>query len=178
MKIYTRTGDLGETGLLNGARVSKSAPRVDAYGEVDELNACLGLVVSGRLDTDLRDMILSIQRKLFSLGAELAAPSRNPAETTKASVGTDDVERLESWIDHLETELASLRQFILPGGDPTAAAIHLARAVCRRAERRMVGLGSDAVTATSIAYINRLSDLLFVLARAINARAGITEEKW
>ena len=178
MKIYTRTGDAGETGLLDGRRVSKAEPRVDAYGEVDELNACLGLVLSAGIDSDLADMVVQIQRQLFSLGASLADPTSSAAGHAKASVGQADVERLEGWIDHLEAELEPLRRFILPGGSSAGAATHLARAVCRRAERRMAALGTEAVGAVVFAYVNRLSDLLFVLARAVNARAGVGQQEW
>ena len=178
MKIYTRTGDAGETGLLDGHRVSKAEPRVDAYGEVDELNACLGLVLSAGVQDDLAEMLVEIQRRLFSLGASLADPTSRAAGHAKASVEPADVERLEGWIDHLEAELEPLRRFILPGGQSAAAAAHLARAVCRRAERRMAALGSEAVGAVPFAYVNRLSDLLFTLARAINARAGVKEREW
>ncbi len=178
MKIYTRTGDLGETGLLDGKRVSKAEPRVDAYGEVDELNACLGAAVSTGIDPDLAEMLVEIQRCLFSLGASLADPSTRASGHAKVTAAEADVARLEGWIDSLETELTPLRRFILPGGHPTAATVHLARAVCRRAERRVAGLGAAAVDAIVIAYINRLSDLLFVLARVVNARAGVTEQEW
>ena len=178
MKIYTRTGDAGETGLLDGCRVSKAEPRVDAYGEVDELNACLGLVLSAGIDADLADMVVQIQRQLFSLGASLADPSSHADPHGKKSVGEADVERLEGWIDRLDAELERLRRFILPGGSSAAAATHLARAVCRRAERRMAALGTDAVGVVQFAYVNRLSDLLFTLARAVNARAGVTEQEW
>ena len=178
MKIYTRTGDTGETGLLDGRRVSKAEPRVDTYGEVDELNACLGLVLSAGIDTDLADMVVQIQRQLFSLGALLADPTSRASFHGKASLGEAEVERLEGWIDRLDAELEPLRQFILPGGTSAAAATHLARAVCRRAERRMTALGSDAVAAVLLAYVNRLSDFLFTLARAINARARVTEQEW
>ena len=178
VKIYTRTGDAGETGLLDGRRVSKAEPRVDAYGEIDELNACLGLVLSAGIDTDLADRVVEIQRRLFSLGASLADPTSRAAAHAKASVGAADVTWLEDWIDRLETELEPLRRFILPGGSSGAAATHLARAVCRRAERRMAALGTDAVGAVEFAYVNRLSDLLFTLARALNVRAGVREQEW
>lgn len=178
MKIYTRTGDAGETGLLDGRRVSKAEPRVDAYGEVDELNAGLGLVLSAGVDTDLADIVAQIQRELFSLGASLADPTSRAAGHAKASVGEQDVRRLEGWIDRFEGELAPLRRFILPGGHQAAAAVHLARAVCRRAERRIAGLGTAATGPVPLAYVNRLSDLLFVLARVVNARAGVSEQEW
>ena len=178
MKIYTRTGDAGQTGLLDGRRVSKAAPRVDAYGEVDELNACLGLVLSAGIDTDLTEMMVQIQGQLFSLGASLADPTSRAAGHAKASVAESDVEQLEVWIDRLEAELEPLRRFILPGGHAAAAAVHLARTVCRRAERRMAGLGTEAVGTVPLAYVNRLSDLLFVLARAVNTRVGVREQEW
>ena len=178
VKIYTRTGDAGDTGLLDGSRVSKAAPRVEACGDVDELNACLGLVLSTGVDTDLADMLGRIQGQLFSLGATLADPASGARRHPKAAVDIADVGRLERCIDTLETELAPLRKFILPGGHPAAAATHLARAVCRRAERRLAALELDAVGAVPFAYVNRLSDLLFVLARVLNARAAVSEQEW
>ncbi|MBI2222478.1 MAG: cob(I)yrinic acid a,c-diamide adenosyltransferase [Acidobacteria bacterium] len=180
MKIYTRTGDSGETGLFDGTRVSKADPRVSAYGEVDELNAWLGLVRAGRppLDAALAGMIDQIQRDLFALGARLADPAHRIAErVTKASIGSGDVTRLEEWIDKLESELPPLRRFILAGGCPPGAALHVARTVCRRAERAVVGLG-DAAVQDVVVYLNRLSDLLFVMARAANHRAGAPEMEW
>ena len=177
MKIYTRTGDTGETGLLDGRRVSKAAPRVDAYGEVDELNACLGLLLSTGLQPDLVEVLTRAQHQLFSLGAELADPGGNLGQE-KASVAPEEIAALEEASDRLENELQPLRRFILPGGHPSAAAAHLARAVCRRAERRMAGLGNGEVSAASLAYVNRMSDLLFVMARTLNARQGVTEQEW
>jgi cob(I)alamin adenosyltransferase len=177
VKIYTRTGDTGETGLLDGRRVSKAAPRVDAYGEVDELNACLGLLLSTGLQPDLVEVLTRAQHQLFSLGAELADPGGNLGQE-KASVAPEEIAALEEAIDRLENELQPLRRFILPGGHPSAAAAHLARAVCRRAERRMTGLGNGEVSAASLAYVNRLSDLLFVMARTLNVRQGVTEQEW
>ena len=138
MKIYTRTGDTGETGLLDGRRVSKAAPRVDAYGEVDELNACLGLLLSTGLQPDLVEVLTRAQHQLFSLGADLADPGGNLGQE-KASVASEEIAALEEAIDRLENELQPRRRFILPGGHPSAAAAQLARAVCRRAERRMAG---------------------------------------
>jgi cob(I)alamin adenosyltransferase len=178
VKIYTRTGDKGETSLFDGTRVSKADPRVDAYGEVDELNACLGLSRSASLDRDLDDALVAIQRDLFALGARLADPrSKIAARVTKAALTDDDVARLEGLIDRLESELPPLTKFILAGGCPGGASLHVARAVCRRAERRMLALDPppDAVL---VRYINRLSDLLFVMARAANRRAGVTETEW
>jgi cob(I)alamin adenosyltransferase len=179
VKIYTKSGDAGETSLFDSSRVSKADARVDAYGEVDELNACLGVVRAGSLDADLERTIELIQRDLFALGARLADPSsRIAGRVTKAVVSPADIERLELTIDRLEAELPPLKRFILPGGSEVGARLHLARTVCRRAERRVVGLGSDAVDSEVIVYLNRLSDLLFVMARAANHRAGVPEIVW
>ena len=179
MKIYTRTGDDGDTGLFDGTRVSKSNPRVAAYGDVDELNAWLGFAHASTDDQDVRTMLEQIQRDLFGLGARLADPARRIAERViKAAVTSQDVARLESWIDRLESELPPLRRFILAGGSPAGATLHLARTVCRRAERSIVALGSDAIEPELLVYINRLSDLLFVMARAANRRSGAPELEW
>ena len=177
MKIYTRTGDSGETGLFDGTRVSKADSRVDAYGEVDELNAWLGLArTPGRLSRKLEEMVERIQRDLFALGARLADPRHKIAErVTKAQVHSDDVTRLERWIDELDAALPPLRKFILPGGSRQGATLHIARTVCRRAERAVVGIGGDPEL---IVYLNRLSDLLFVMARFENSNAGIPESEW
>ena len=178
MKIYTRTGDTGETSLFDGTRARKDDARVDAYGEVDELNAWLGLVRAAPLDPALDEEVVAIQRDLFALGAQLADPAdRLAPRVTKAVIGDDQVVRLEQLIDRLEEQLPPLRRFILAGGSPAGAALHVARAVCRRAERRMVAL-EPAVDATLLRYVNRLSDLLFVAARAANARAGVPEAEW
>ena len=178
MKIYTRTGDDGDTSLFDGTRVKKSDARVDAYGEIDELNAWLGLAGASRLDPDLDSEIVHIQRDLFALGAQLADPANKIADrVTKATLGDGDVVRLERLIDRLEMELPPLRRFILAGGTPAGAALHAARTVCRRAERRMVSL-EPRVDAMLLRYVNRLSDLLFVLARAVNHRAGMPETEW
>lgn len=179
MRIYTKTGDAGETSLFDQSRVLKSDARVDAYGEVDELNACLGLARATGVDADVAALLDTIQRELFAVGARLADPSARIAErVTKASITGEQVERLERTIDRLEQELPPLRRFILPGGSPAGAHLHLARTVCRRAERRVVGLGADAVEPLVVIYLNRLSDLLFVLARAVNHRAGAAEIAW
>ena len=178
MKIYTRTGDAGDTSLFDGTRVRKNDARVDAYGEVDELNAWLGLVRSSLSDRDLDDEIARIQRDLFAVGAELADPTdKIAARVTKASITQADVTRLEQLIDHLEQELEPLRRFILAGGAPAGAALHVARAVCRRAERRIVSL-QPAADAAVVRYVNRLSDLLFVVARVVNKRSGAPEVEW
>jgi cob(I)alamin adenosyltransferase len=178
VKIYTRTGDAGQTSLFDGTRVSKSDPRVDAYGEVDELNAWLGFSRALALDPDLDESLIIIQKDLFALGAKLADPaSRIASRVTKATVGDDDVARLEALIDKLEEELPPLSRFILAGGSKAGAALHVARAVCRRAERRMMLL-EPAPDGILIRYINRLSDLLFVMARVVNRRAAIPEVEW
>jgi cob(I)alamin adenosyltransferase len=179
VKIYTKSGDAGETSLFDNSRVSKADVRVDAYGEVDELNACLGVVSAALVDSDLGRVIEPIQRDLFALGARLADPSsRISGRVAKAVVSAEDIERLEHTIDRLETELPPLKRFILPGGSTAGALLHLARTVCRRAERRVVGLGPDAVDPEVVVYLNRLSDLLFVMARAVNHRAGAPELPW
>lgn len=178
MKIYTRTGDAGETALFDGSRVPKSDARVGTYGEVDELNAWLGLTRAQVNDDQLGGMLEQIQRDLFALGARLADPAHRIAErVAKAAVTADDIVRLEDWIDTLETELPPLRRFILPGGSTAGASIHVARTVCRRAERAMVAL--DGLEPNLLVYINRLSDLLFVMARVVNhRRGGVPELEW
>jgi len=179
VKIYTKTGDRGETGLFDGTRVAKSDARVEAYGDVDELNAWLGLARANGLEQDLDDMIGQIQRDLFALGALLADPRKKiAARVEKAALAADDVLRLEGWIDRLESALPPLRRFLLPGGAASGARFHLARTVCRRAERRIVSLGATEVDPIVLTYVNRLSDLLFVIARAINRRAGVPEYEW
>ena len=179
MKIYTRTGDAGETSLFDNSRVSKADARVDAYGEVDELNATIGAALAAGVGSDLAAALEAIQRDLFAVGARLADPSARIADrVTKAAVTPADIQRLEEMIDRLETELTPLRRFILPGGTPSGALLHFARTVCRRSERRVVGLGGGAADTDVIVYLNRLSDLLFVMARAVNHRAGAPETEW
>ena len=179
MKIYTKTGDAGETSLFDNTRVSKADSRVDAYGEVDELNACLGAVRAVLQDSDLSATLERIQRDLFAVGARLADPSsRIAGRITKAAVTDADIARLEQTIDLLEQELPPLRRFILPGGSTGGSMLHLARTVCRRAERRVVALGADAVESHVVVYLNRLSDLLFVMARVANHRVRAAEVEW
>jgi cob(I)alamin adenosyltransferase len=179
VKIYTKTGDAGETSLFGRIRVSKADPRVDAYGEVDELNTCLGVARAQGVGGDLAVALETIQQDLFALGARLADPSSRIADrVSKVAITNAEVERLEQLIDRLETELPPLRKFILPGGSPAGAMLHLARTVCRRAERRVVALGEDAVDPMLVVYLNRLSDLLFVMARAVNHRAAMPEVEW
>lgn len=178
MKIYTKTGDTGDTSLFDNSRVRKSDARVDAYGDVDELNACLGVARAAGVDQEMADLIEEIQKDLFALGARLADPSSKiAARVEKAVVSGAQVERLERTIDRLDTDLPPLRRFVVPGGSRAGAALHLARTVCRRAERRVVGLGA-AADPTIVVYLNRLSDLLFVMARAVNHRARVPEAEW
>ena len=179
VRIYTKTGDSGETSLFDKTRVSKSHPRVEAYGDVDELNACLGAARAAGADRELDGVLEAIQRQLFAVGARLADPAaRIAARVEKAAVQSGDVERLEKWIDQFEQELPPLRNFILPGGSVYGAWLHLSRTVCRRAERRVVGLGEDAVEPIVVVYLNRLSDLLFVMARTASHRHGSPEAEW
>jgi len=179
VKIYTKTGDSGETSLFDNTRVSKADPRVDAYGEVDEVNACLGAARAAGVDDEIAGLIESLQKDLFALGARLADPSARIApRVEKAAISDATVQRLEQAIDRLEEPLAPLRKFILPGGSSAGALLHLARTVCRRAERRVIALGGHAVDPVLIIYLNRLSDLLFVMARAVNHRSGVPETEW
>jgi cob(I)alamin adenosyltransferase len=177
VKIYTRTGDAGETSLFDGTRVSKADGRLDAYGDVDELNAWIGFIRANTLPADLDEDLALVQRDLFAMGALLADPAHKIADRVdKAKLRDADVARLEAFIDRLEEELQPLRRFILPGGTPIGAALHVARTVCRRAERRIVVLpGADP---HAVRYINRLSDLLFVLARVVNHRSGSADVEW
>lgn len=178
-RIYTKTGDKGDTGLFGGGRVRKDDARVEAYGEVDELNATLGLAASLSDDPQIRGWLATIQDELFVLGSELATP--DPARVKKqiVPVGEEQIAAMEAIIDALDEEIPPLRQFILPGGHPAAAQLHVARTVCRRVERRVVSFSEEApVRAECIAYLNRLSDLLFVLARAVNHRQKVEEPVW
>ncbi|MFN2431416.1 MAG: cob(I)yrinic acid a,c-diamide adenosyltransferase [Gemmatimonadota bacterium] len=180
MKIYTRTGDAGETSLFDGTRVSKDDLRVRAYGEVDELNAALGVAHASATHPEVLALLPELERDLFALGGQLANPAeRSPRKVAKSALGHERVERLEQAIDALEEELPPLKRFILPGGSPGGAALHLARAVCRRAERAVVSLGrAETVSPVVFQYLNRLSDWLFVAARAENRRAGVEEVEW
>jgi cob(I)alamin adenosyltransferase len=183
VKIYTRTGDTGETGLFDGTRVLKCDARVATYGDVDELNAWLGLARSGlAAQPELSEMLVEIQRDLFAVGARLADPSHKiGARVSKAGIGPADFVWLERWIDMLESLLPPLRRFILAGGSNAGATLHVARTVCRRAERAMValrGAEENAVEPALLIYVNRLSDLLFVMARVANLRDDTTEIEW
>ena len=176
MKLYTKTGDAGMTGLFGGDRVHKDDVRVVAYGEIDELNGVLGVVGSSSADAELRERLTEIQAVLFMLGAELATP--DPGKAPSAVTGKH-VAALEQLIDLDDAALPALRTFILPGGSPTAAGLHHARTVCRRAERAVVRLSRSASVRPEIkAYLNRLSDLLFVMARRVNQREQIPEIPW
>jgi cob(I)alamin adenosyltransferase len=179
VKIYTKTGDGGETGLFGGPRVRKSDPRVSAYGEVDELNAAVGLVRAGVEDPEIEDQLSRIQEELFCVGAELATPHGARARSAIPPVDAGWITRLEAAIDVWEAELPPLTRFVLPGGTRTAAALHLARCACRRAERHVVALAAgEEVAPVVLAYLNRLSDFLFVAARVANHRAGRPEVLW
>ena len=179
MKIYTKTGDRGETSLFDGTRVSKTDPRVAAYGDVDELQAVIGFAVANVPDRQLAEMLVTLQRDLFALGARLADPSHKIApRVSKIVIDDASVARLEQWIDALDAGLPPLRHFVLSGGAPGGAALHLARTVCRRAERAVLSLDTETVEPILLIYLNRLSDLLFVMARAANHRAGIAETEW
>jgi len=177
MKIYTKTGDLGETGLFAGPRVRKDDPRIEAYGTVDELNAVLGLARCQDLPQEIDALIAGIQHTLFDLGAELATP--DPASRGTDLISMVHIEALEAAVDKYDATLPPLKTFILPGGASGAAWLHLARTVCRRAEREVVTLGQqERLSPQVLVYLNRLGDLLFVLARAVNHAAGHEDIKW
>ena len=179
MRIYTKTGDAGETGLFGGPRVSKDAERVEACGAVDELNAALGAARAQGSDGEIDRLLGAVQEQLFAVGAELATPPGARARSALPPVDPAWTAALESAIDRFEGELAPLRHFILPGGAPPAASLHLARAVCRRAERSVVTLHRrEPLGGEVLAYLNRLSDFLFVAARVANQRAGVRETIW
>jgi cob(I)alamin adenosyltransferase len=178
MKIYTKTGDEGETGLFGGGRVSKDSLRIEAFGTVDELNAHLGMVRSMNVPADIDAELARLQGELFVLGADLATPADSTAKKIRR-IGLSEIERLEKVIDVFESRLTPLRSFILPGGAPFAAQLHVARTACRRAERHAVRLArAEKVGPIPVKYLNRLSDLLFVLARTANMRAGASETPW
>lgn len=173
-KIYTRTGDRGETGLVGGSRISKSAPRMEAIGDIDEANSAIGLALLHIIEEAPRAMLGRIQNEMFDLGADIATPGDDftPSEMT-LRILPEQTTRLEHEIDAMNGELASLRSFILPGGSPAAAHVHLARAIVRRAERAAVAAAALApINPAALAYINRLSDHLFVLGRHINLAHG------
>ena len=178
MKIYTRAGDDGSTGVLGAGRVSKASRRVEAYGSVDELNAALGAARAQDAKRWFEEVLTPLQAQLFSLGAELAtADPRMLGTLPRVSEG--DIARMEGWIDRFEEELPPLKNFVLPAGSPLAAQLHVARTVCRRAERRTIALAAEeTLPGTLVKYLNRLSDLLFVMSRVANRRAGAPEVEW
>jgi cob(I)alamin adenosyltransferase len=180
LKIYTRRGDTGETDLIGSGRVPKDHPRVAAYGAVDELNATLGLAAAQTTHADVRALLESVQRELFSLGAYLATPeARHQDASGIRAPDPVEVSGLEAKIDAFDGGLSPLQRFVLPGGVAAAAACHLARTVCRRAERAVVSLDRlESLEPTAVRYLNRLSDLLFVLARLENRRAGVPDVEW
>ncbi len=181
MKIYTRTGDEGTTALFGGGRVPKTHPRIEAYGTVDETNSMIGLARSHLGESPDVDQVhrylAEIQSDLFTLGADLATPERTRAQTVR--IDDESVARLEQWIDAIQEELPPIKQFILPAGSAAAAALHVARTTCRRAERLVLRAGeSESVSRAALIYLNRLSDLLFVLARWVNRLEGAKELTW
>lgn len=185
MKIYTKTGDRGETGLFGGGRVPKDHVRVEAYGEVDELTSTLGLVIAhlqAAGEQEMANGLRQVQADLFTIGANLATPAPEDGGRENPYIPVLDAARvpaLEAWIDAGDAELEPLKSFVLPGGTAAAAALHLARTVCRRAERRVVGLAREAtIDDAMVIYLNRLSDLLFTLARVANRRAGVEDVPW
>lgn len=181
LKIYTKTGDAGQTALFGGGRVEKDHPRVEAYGDVDELNACLGMARSVEMMPRIDEVLVPIQRDLFAIGALLATPDREKMreQLQKARIDEGRISELERAIDECDRELEPLKSFILPGGTPKSSALHVARTVCRRAERRVVALHREVqLPELVVTYLNRLSDLLFMLARVANKRAGAGEVTW
>jgi cob(I)alamin adenosyltransferase len=176
VKIYTKTGDDGTTGLIGGKRVKKTNPRIIAYGTIDEINSAVGIVLSSPLDSDIREILTKIQNDLFVAGADLANPDLNDSSNR---VTNHMVEYLEKQIDKLEFELSPITYFILPGGSPLASQIHLARSICRRAEIKILEVGEkEQINKTCQTYINRLSDLFFVIARTTNYRKKINDVAW
>ncbi|MES3517900.1 MAG: cob(I)yrinic acid a,c-diamide adenosyltransferase [Natronomonas sp.] len=174
MKIYTGRGDEGMTDLRDMSRISKTSARIEAYGTVDELNSVVGMIRPSGYD-DIDEKLASIQNHLHIIQAEFASPDKDDEDTPH--IDDEHVDTLESWIDEFDTELDPLEQFILPGGSSVGATLHHARAVCRRAERRSVALAADEpINDAAVAYLNRLSDALFVVARVVNKREGVPEE--
>ena len=179
MKIYTRTGDAGSTGLFGGPRVAKDDDRIEAYGTVDELNACLGTARTAGVSEIVDSQLEQIQNELFSIGAELATP--DPDQNDVRIIDIQHVSQLEQWIDEHEEQLEPLKNFILPAGTTSATHLHVARAICRRAERRVVTLvrrHEASVSEELIVYLNRLSDFLFVLSRVVNHEANVDDVAW
>jgi len=179
MKIYTKTGDAGETGLYGGERVPKDALRVNAYGTVDEANAAVGVARSSFADVKINEDLAAIQNALFDVGADLATPHGSKYRSNITAMDEQDVTHLETLIDRYEAQLEPLQAFVLPGGHEASAALHLARTIVRRAEREVTHLArQEEVNAQVAIYLNRLSDLLFVMARVMNMKQGISEKRW
>ena len=177
MKIYTKKGDSGQTSLFGGKRVPKNAKRIEAYGTTDELNSILGVVTSYNIDKTTADLLNTIQKQLFVLGADLATPISKKVRIDR--IGEEEITFLEQSIDSLEESLEPLQRFILPGGSHAGAQLHVARTVCRRAERLTVECAeTEEISALCVQYLNRLSDFLFVLARYENKKAGKEETQW
>ncbi len=178
MKIYTKTGDAGETGLYGGARLPKDSQRIDAIGTIDELNACIGSARSQIRDEEIDHLLYRVQNELFNIGADLATLDTH-AKSNRLRISADFARALEQDIDRFESELPPLKNFILPGGSAAGATLHLARTVCRRSERSVVSLAdSESINPLILPYLNRLSDFLFVLARLVNHRQEQPEPLW
>jgi len=182
MRIYTKTGDQGETGLFNGQRVPKDSPYIEGYGNVDELNSVIGLSISKLQSDEISSILFQIQEDLFELGADLATPFDDTASKSKRLIhrmDNADTKKLENWIDQFDAKLPKLNAFILPGGSEASATLHVARTVCRRSERMIIRLWRDGkVNPHALIYLNRLSDLLFVLARYANHQSSVHDKQW
>ena len=184
MKLYTKSGDDGTTGLFSGSRVSKDHPRIESYGTIDEFNATLGLCASAcqhdnRLHRRLVDIFAVLQSRMFDIGADLATPEGAKNESKIQRIASQDIEEVEKWIDEIDGANTPLAAFVMPGGTELAARLHLARTICRRAEREMIHLShSEPVGTPLIVYVNRVSDFLFAAARLVNKDAGIGDVLW
>jgi cob(I)alamin adenosyltransferase len=178
MKLYTKTGDDGTTGLFGGARIEKASVRVSAYGTVDELNAAVGMARATKLTEDAESVLAGVQVDLFTLGAELATVPGKEGKLNMSLISDADAERLERAIDAAEAPLEPLKNFVLPGGSPQGAALHMGRTICRRAERELLSINDPAPRRELVIYLNRLSDLLFVMARKANMDAGVADVPW
>jgi cob(I)alamin adenosyltransferase len=178
VKLYTKTGDDGTTGLFGGGRVAKTSARVAAYGTVDETNAAIGIARATRLDAGIDGVLELVQRDLFTVGAELACVPGRESKLGMPLIDQADIERVERAIDEAESACAPLKTFVLPGGSPQAAALHMARTISRRAERGVLALDDAPARAEVLVYLNRLSDLLFALARKANVVAGVSDVPW
>ncbi|MEN8117507.1 MAG: cob(I)yrinic acid a,c-diamide adenosyltransferase [Bacteroidota bacterium] len=178
-KIYTKTGDDGTTGLVGGNRVKKYDLRLETYGTVDELNAAVGIIRSYKLPDEIQQLLIQVQNKLFNIGSRLASDEKGDALTANLEIQQEDIEILEKAIDNFEKAIPELKNFVLPGGEPSVAQCHMARTICRRAERRLVEFSEQSpVQPEILKYVNRLSDFLFVLARKLSNINGIEETAW